>query len=95
MGPQPLESAVTLARDGSSSVSLAADRGLVVGAKVRNKTGSESIMVVTSISNTHVRIVSAAPKPSTEEIALSVFFDVYVIVKEAPKDKSNRSVSHF
>jgi hypothetical protein len=26
---------------------------------------------------------------------LSVFFDVYVIVKEAPKDKSNRSVSHF
>jgi hypothetical protein len=93
--PQPRESVVTLARDGSASVSLAADRGLVVGAKVRNKTGSESIMVVTSINNTHVSIVSAAPKPSTEEIALSVFFDVYVIVKEAPKDKSNRSVSHF
>jgi hypothetical protein len=93
--PQPRESVVTLARDGSASVSLAADRGLVVGAKVRNKTGSESIMVVTSINNTHVSIVKAAPKPSTEEIALSVFFDVYVIVKEAPKDKSNRSVSHF
>ena len=84
--PQPRESVVTLARDGSASVSLAADRGLVVGAKVRSKTGSESIMVVTSIRNTHVSIVKAAPKPSTEEIALSVFFDVYVIVKEAAKD---------
>ena len=93
--PQPRESVVTLARDGSASVSLAADRGLVVGAKVRDKTGSESIMVVTSINNTHVSIVKAAPKPSTQEIALSVFFDVYVSVKEATTDKSNRSVSHF
>ena len=80
--PQPRESVVTLARDGSASVSLAADRGLVVGAKVRDKTGSESIMVVTSINNTHVSIVKAAPQPSTQEIALSVFFDLYVIVKE-------------
>jgi hypothetical protein len=93
--PQPRESVVTLARDGSASVALAADRGLVVGAKVRLKTGNESIMTVTSISNTHVSIFKAAPKLATQEIALSVFFDVYVIAKGAPQDKSNRRVSHF
>ena len=62
---------------------------------MRLKTGNESIMSVTSISNTHVSIFKAAPKLSTQEIALSAFFDEYVIVKDAPQDKSNRSVSHF